>query len=162
MVDIGLRVISFEHEVWVCLFGNHSPFDHALEFPEVSESSNNGMRTVIEMTIGLAPEMNPAANGRAIPVYLLVTWTVSSLFYFLIIKSAGTNAASGAYISGLMWCPVIGAWLTCKYLGRKPDPDCRWPYAVLRSRPIVQTFGYRPLFHGCHQLSMQTAPRLYG
>jgi hypothetical protein len=38
-------------------------------------------------------------------VYLLVTWTVSSLFYFLIIKSTGTNAANGAYTSGLMWCP---------------------------------------------------------
>ena len=35
-------------------------------------------------------------------MYLLITWTVSSLFYFLIIKSAGTNAADGAYISGLM------------------------------------------------------------
>ena len=32
--------------------------------------------------------MDPAAERRGIPVYLLVTWTVSSLFYFLIIKSA--------------------------------------------------------------------------
>ena len=56
--------------------------------------------------------MNPAADRRAIPVYLLVTWTVSSLFYFLIIKSAGTNAASGAYTTGLMWRPAIGALLT--------------------------------------------------
>jgi len=47
--------------------------------------------------------MNPAADRRAILVYLLITWTVSSLFYFLIIKSAGTHAASGAYTSGLMW-----------------------------------------------------------
>jgi hypothetical protein len=59
--------------------------------------------------------MNPATGRRAILVYLLVTWTVSSLFYFLIIKSAGTNSANGAYTSGLMWCPAIGALLTCKY-----------------------------------------------
>jgi len=52
--------------------------------------------------------MNLAADRRAILVYLLVTWTVSSLFYFLIIKSAGTNAASEAYTTGLMWCPAIG------------------------------------------------------
>jgi len=50
--------------------------------------------------------MDPDADRRGIPVYLLVTWTVSSLFYFLIIKSAGTNAASGAYTTGLMWCPA--------------------------------------------------------
>jgi hypothetical protein len=56
-----------------------------------------------------------AADRRAIHVYLLVTWTVSSLFYFLIIKSAGTNTADGAYTSGLMWCSAIGALLTCKY-----------------------------------------------
>jgi hypothetical protein len=49
--------------------------------------------------------MNLGADRRAILVYLLVTWSVSSLFYFLIIKSAGTNAASGAYTTGLMWCP---------------------------------------------------------
>jgi hypothetical protein len=56
--------------------------------------------------------MNPATGRRAIPVYLLVTWTVSSLFYCLIIKSAGTNAADGAYTRGLMWCPAIGALVT--------------------------------------------------
>jgi membrane protease YdiL (CAAX protease family) len=62
--------------------------------------------------------MDPAVDRRAIPVYLLVTWTVSSLFYFLIIKSAGTNAANGAYTSGLMWCPAVGALLTCTFLSR--------------------------------------------
>lgn len=62
--------------------------------------------------------MNPATGRRAILVYVLVTWTVSSLFYFLIIKSSGTNSADGTYTSGLMWCPAIGALLTCKYLGR--------------------------------------------
>ena len=65
------------------------------------------------------------ADRRAIPVYLLVTWTVSSLFYFLIIKSAGTNAANGDYTRGLMWCPAIGALLTCKYLGR-PISSLGW------------------------------------
>jgi len=62
--------------------------------------------------------MNPSAVRRAIPVYLLITWAFSSLFYFLCIKSAGANAANGSYITGLMWCPAIGALLTCKNLGR--------------------------------------------
>ena len=46
--------------------------------------------------------MDLAADRRAIAVYLLVTWTASCLFCFLIIKSAGTRAADGAYTSGLM------------------------------------------------------------
>ena len=51
-------------------------------------------------------------------MYLFVTWAVSSLFYFLIIKSAGINAASGAYTAGLMWRPAIPTLLTCNYLAR--------------------------------------------
>lgn len=67
-------------------------------------------------------------------MYLLVTRTVSSLFYFLIIKSAGTNAASaasGAYTTGLMWRPAIGALLTCKYLGR-PIASLGWQWGRTR------------------------------
>src|SRR5215469_15105792 len=78
----------------------------------------------------------PNGSGRrGIPVYLLVTWTVSSLFYFLIIKSAGTNAANGAYTSGLMWCPAIGALLTCRYLGR-PIASMGWQWGQTRYQLI--------------------------
>jgi membrane protease YdiL (CAAX protease family) len=79
--------------------------------------------------------MDPAADRRGIPVYLLATWTVSSLFYFLIIKSAGTNAANGAYTSGLMWCPAIGALLTCRYLGR-PIASLGWQWGQTRYEVI--------------------------
>jgi hypothetical protein len=51
--------------------------------------------------------------------------------YFLIIKSAGTNAANGAYTTGLMWCPAIGALLTCKYLGR-PVASLGWQWGKTR------------------------------
>jgi membrane protease YdiL (CAAX protease family) len=75
--------------------------------------------------------MTLAAGRRAILVYLLVTGAVSSLFYFLIIKSAGTNAADGAYTTGLMWCPAIGALVTCKYLGR-PLASLGWQWGQPR------------------------------
>src|SRR3954453_13163920 len=75
--------------------------------------------------------MISAARPRAILMYLLVAWTFSSLCYFLIIKSAGTNAASGAYVTGLMWCPAIGALLTCKYLGR-PVASLGWQWGQTR------------------------------
>lgn len=71
--------------------------------------------------------MLPGPHRRAILVFLLLTGTTSSLFYFLIIKSTGTTVANGAYISGLMWCPAIGALLTCTYL-RRPIASlgCQW------------------------------------
>ena len=75
--------------------------------------------------------MNPAADRRAIPVYLLVTWTVSSLFYFLIIKSAGHQCREAEPTPGLMWCPAIGALLTCKYLSR-PIASLGWQWGQTR------------------------------
>ncbi len=79
--------------------------------------------------------MSPATGRRAILMYLLVTWTVSCLFYFLIIKSAGSNSADGAYTAGLMWCPAIGALLTCKYLGR-PIASLGWKWGKTRYQVI--------------------------
>jgi len=75
--------------------------------------------------------MNAPAGRRAILTYLLITWAASSLFYFLIIRSAGTNAASGAYVAGLMWCPAVGALLTCKFLGR-PIASLGWKLGPTR------------------------------
>jgi uncharacterized protein len=75
--------------------------------------------------------VNLPADRRAIPVYLFVTWAASSVFYFLIIKSVGTDAANGAYTSGLMWCPAIGALLTCKFLGR-PIASLGWQWGKTR------------------------------
>jgi len=79
--------------------------------------------------------MNRLPDRRAILAYLLFTWTVSSLFYFLIIKSAGTNAANGAYTTGLMWCPAIGALLTCQYVGR-PVASLGWRWGQTRYQVI--------------------------
>lgn len=69
--------------------------------------------------------MNLAAVRRAIVVYLLVSWTVSFLFYFLIIKSAGTNAANGSLRVRPDVAPRSRALLTCKYLGR-PIASLEW------------------------------------
>lgn len=76
-------------------------------------------------------QMGLAPARRAIPVYLIITWTFSSLFYFLITRSVGTRAANGAYTSALMWCPAIGALLTCKYL-RRPISSLGWQWGATR------------------------------
>src|SRR3954449_5340929 len=89
------------------------------------------------------------ADRRAVQVYLLATWTVSSLFYFLIIKSAGTNAAGGAYVTGLMWCPALGALLTCKYLGR-PIASLGWRWGKTRYQVMsyLIPLGYSTVGYG--------------
>jgi len=79
--------------------------------------------------------MGSPLDRRAIPAYLLVTWACSSFFYFLIIKSAGTNAASGAYVHGLMWCPAVGALLTCIFLGR-PIASLGWQWGATRYQAL--------------------------
>lgn len=79
--------------------------------------------------------MNPAPGRRAIPVYLLATWAASSLFYFLIVKSAGTRAAGGDYTAGLMWCPALGALLTCRLLNR-PISELGWQWGRTRYQAL--------------------------
>ena len=93
--------------------------------------------------------MNPVADRRAVPVYLLITWAASSLFYFLIIKSVGTNAANGAYTSCLMWCPAIGALLTCRYLGR-PIASLGWQWGQTRYEVLgyLLPLGYSTFTYG--------------
>ena len=93
--------------------------------------------------------MNPDADRRAIFVYLVFTWTVSSLFYFLIIKSAGTNAADGAWTTGLMWSPATGALLACRYLGR-PVASLGWKWGKTRYQVICYLIplGYSTFLYG--------------
>jgi membrane protease YdiL (CAAX protease family) len=57
-------------------------------------------------------------ESRAIPIFLLTTLLISSVFYFLIIKSGHMGGGWGAYVAGLMWSPGFAALLTCKLLRR--------------------------------------------
>jgi uncharacterized protein len=62
--------------------------------------------------------MEDHGRSRAIALFLLATVLISSVFYFLIIKSGHMGGGLGAYVAGLMWSPGFAALLTCKYLGR--------------------------------------------
>lgn len=62
--------------------------------------------------------MTSQRDRRALPAYLLTTLILSSVFYFLVIKSGHLGGGGGAYVGALMWCPGLAAILTCKYLGR--------------------------------------------
>ena len=59
------------------------------------------------------------SEKKAPIVFILCTLALSSIFYFLIIKSGHIGGGGGAYAAGLMWCPGLAALLTCKCLGRE-------------------------------------------
>ncbi len=62
--------------------------------------------------------VDPHSDRRAIPIYLLLTLALSSVFWILIIKSGHVGGGGGFYVAALMWCPASAALLTCKILGR--------------------------------------------
>jgi len=57
-------------------------------------------------------------NREQLLTFLLLTFALSSVFYFLIIKSGHLAAGGGAYVLGLMWSPATAAMLTCRIFGR--------------------------------------------
>jgi uncharacterized protein len=59
-----------------------------------------------------------AEDRKQLGTYLVLTFTLSSIFYFLIIKSGHLGAANSMYVVGLMWSPATAAILTCKIFGR--------------------------------------------
>jgi|SRR5579872_3078679 len=81
--------------------------------------------------------MSSPPDRRAIPVYLLTTFALSSILWFLIIKSGHVGGGAGAYVAALMWCPAAGALLTCKILGRDVK-SLGWKWG----RPRYQVASY--------------------
>jgi membrane protease YdiL (CAAX protease family) len=57
-------------------------------------------------------------SPKPLATYLALTLLLSSIFYFLIIRSGHLAAAGGLYVVGLMWCPGTAAMLTCILSGR--------------------------------------------
>lgn len=56
---------------------------------------------------------------RPIIIFLILTFTFSSLFYLLIIHSGRIAGGSGLFSTGLMWCPGIAALSTCLIIKQK-------------------------------------------
>lgn len=57
--------------------------------------------------------MQTAADVRkGILTYLVLTFGLSSIFYYLIVSAGTLSAGGGLYVLGLMWCPGTAALLT--------------------------------------------------
>jgi uncharacterized protein len=54
----------------------------------------------------------PGNIGKQILVFLLVTFGLSAIFYYLVAASGSVQANRGTYVLGLMWCPAAAAILT--------------------------------------------------
>lgn len=70
---------------------------------------------------------------RAILLFLVIAFVLSTIFYLLIVV---TGKPSPLYVTGLMWCPGLGAVLTCILLRRKLT-SLGWGW-----RPGYQLVGY--------------------
>lgn len=67
-------------------------------------------------------------SWRQIATYLLLVFTFSSVFYFLVLRAHTLGAAGGLYVLGIMWCPALAAIATLKLNGRKlTDLGWKWP-----------------------------------
>lgn len=55
---------------------------------------------------------------KAVITFLLITFTLSSIFYFLIIHTGKLGSGFGLYVTGLMWCPGLSAIITSLLLKR--------------------------------------------
>jgi membrane protease YdiL (CAAX protease family) len=64
-------------------------------------------------------ETNISQSRKAILLFLLITFGLSSIFYFLIIRTGKLGSGFGMYVLGLMWCPGISALIASRILNRK-------------------------------------------
>ena len=63
--------------------------------------------------------------------FLLLTFLFSSFFYALIILSGHLGGASGLYVTGLMWCPGLAAFITI-WLNKNTTNPINWSIGSTR------------------------------
>lgn len=73
-------------------------------------------------------------SRRAIALFLLFLFAFSSVYYYLIIHAGHLGAGGGIYVTGLMWCPALSAFITSLILKRKISAMAwgwnRWRYQL--------------------------------
>lgn len=98
--------------------------------------------------------MNTYADRRAPALYVLCTFGLSSVFWFLIIKSGHVGAGGGTYVAALMWCPALGALLTCKMIGRDVRSlGWKWGQSRYQVMSYLIPLGYATVTYGIVWLS---------
>ena len=71
-------------------------------------------------------------------IFLSITFTLSCIFYYLIIDAGTLNAGNGLYTFGLMWCPGISALITMFILKRSlKEFGRKWGRQNIRYKAIL-------------------------
>ena len=58
------------------------------------------------------------SGRREIVVFLALTFALSAIFYYLILRGGSLAAGGGGMAMGLMWCPGIAAMVTVAWFRR--------------------------------------------
>ncbi|HEY0273957.1 MAG TPA: CPBP family intramembrane glutamic endopeptidase [Chitinophaga sp.] len=74
----------------------------------------------------MVPDSHAAAR-RAVMLYLLLTFAISTGYYLLIIRAGSLGAYGGAFTYGLMWSPAAGAFISSALL-RRPIRALGWKW----------------------------------
>lgn len=82
-------------------------------------------------------ELSFNQSYKAIAIFLLITFGLSSIFYFLIIHIGKLGSGFGIYVTGIMWCPALSALITTKILNRKIS-GLAWQWG----KPRYQLWAY--------------------
>lgn len=78
----------------------------------------------------------PNDARRGIALYLAFAFGLSAILWALIIHAGSVGAARGLYVTALMWCPALGAFITLRIL-RRPVSSLGWAW-----KPRWQLLGY--------------------
>ncbi len=94
--------------------------------------------------------MKPSPNTiKPIALFLIITFALSSIFYFLIIDSGTLSAGNGLYVFGLMWCPGIAGIITMLLLKRNlKQLGWRWGRSKYQLRSYLIPLLYALLAYG--------------
>ena len=85
------------------------------------------------------------SDRKAIIIFLLITFALSSIVWFFTLTAKTTGAfGNRVYGYGIMWCPALAAYLSCKLLGRNIS-DLAWGWG--NPKYIVLSYLI-PLFYG--------------
>src|ERR1700721_1993296 len=83
----------------------------------------------MSMLIASASPMRESVQDsrKAVGFFLLFTFGLSSIFYCLIAHTGKLDSGFGYYVTGLMWCPALSAFITARLL-KRPISGFAWQW----------------------------------
>jgi membrane protease YdiL (CAAX protease family) len=85
----------------------------------------------------------PRGSRAQVAIYLLLLFTFSSIFYFLMLRAHTLGGGGGLYVVGIMWCPSLAAMATLK-LNARPRNELGWNWP---QSPFAAMSWYIPLLY---------------